>query len=60
MNWCTSLFNVIHIFSNSITIWQNWFVYKLCYLPVQTLEYIICKYYGIDNPEQLIRNEGYL
>ena len=37
-------FNVIHIFSNSISIWQNWVVYKLSYMPVETLECIICKY----------------
>lgn len=60
MNWCTSLFNVVHIFSNSITIWQNWVIYKLSYMPVQTLECIVCWYYGVDSVQQVISSEGYL
>ncbi len=60
MNWCRSLFNVIHIFSNSISIWQNWIIYKLSYMPVETLECIICKYYGVDSAQQVISGSGYL
>tara|TARA_B100000925_G_C21989600_1_gene466155 strand:- start:1488 stop:1670 length:183 start_codon:yes stop_codon:yes gene_type:complete len=60
MDWCRSLSNVIHIFSNSITIWQNWVIYKLSYMPVQSLESIVCWYYGVDSAEQVIRGSGYL
>mgnify|MGYP001175893864 CR=1 FL=1 len=60
MNWCTNICNFILLFSNSISVWQNWVIYRLSYMPVQTLECIICKYYGVDSAEQVIRGSGYL
>ena len=51
MDYLTSFCGMIHILSNSITLCQNWLVYRIVYTPIDTLEYIISKYYGIRTEE---------
>lgn len=56
MKYLEHFFICLHIFSNSITLTQNWLIYRIVETPVDTIRCVINNYYGtnIDNPTDLL------